>query len=372
MKIDLAGAMRAATRLTQGRKLHEATRLIQEALSGPTPTDETPRDSGPRPRARRTWPLKTVIAALRKVKHQGLNLDALPGAKSRRALSVPDGAQFLTRSFSCHGGTRSYKLYVPSHPAAQRSLLVMLHGCTQDADDFAAGTRMNALAEDHGLLIAYPVQTRAENPSSCWNWFNPRDQRRDGGEPAIIAGLTGAIIAEYDADPRRIYIAGLSAGGAMAAVMGASYPDLYDAIGIHSGLPYGSATDVISAFAAMRGEAGSLPPSTALPVKTIVFHGSADRTVHPSNATAIIEAHPGLTAGSPHELTGSESGHRSSTRTVLSDHAGREVAEHWLIHGAGHAWSGGSPEGTYTDPKGPDASREMLRFFLGEDAKFER
>ena len=209
--------------------------------------------------------------------------------------------------------------------------------------------------------------------SLCWNWFKPEDQDRGAGEPSIIAGITSEIVAEHDIDPQRVFVAGLSAGGAMAGVMAATYPEIYAAVGVHSGLPYRSATDVVSAFAAMRGDPG-LPaasgrtrpaPDHALRPRTIVFHGDADHIVHPSNAAKIIDGH--ATSGdSVERVKARSSASRTYTRAVTRDKTGTAVVEHWLIHGSGHAWSGGSPDGTYTDPHGPDASREMLRFFLEE------
>jgi poly(hydroxyalkanoate) depolymerase family esterase len=245
----------------------------------------------------------------------------------------------------------------------------MLHGCTQDADDFAAGTGMNAVAEERGLLVAYPIQSRGANSSCCWNWFSLKDQKRETGEPGIIAGLTRELIEEFRVDPRRVFIAGLSAGGAMAAIMGAIYSDIYDAVGVHSGLRYGAAGDLMSALAAMRGE-GRLqgrgrPPGAVSAVRTIVFHGDADSTVHPANGGAIAAAAKSHLGSSREEtVPGRSSGGIDYLRSVARNPAGQPIVEHWTLQGMGHAWSGGNPAGSYTDPRGPDASREMVRFFL--------
>jgi poly(hydroxyalkanoate) depolymerase family esterase len=269
-------------------------------------------------------------------------------------------------------GTRAYKTYLPARDEGQaRPLVVMLHGCEQNPDDFAAGTRMNELADEIGFIVVYPEQASAANVSRCWNWFQAADQRRDDGEPSLIAGITRDVIARYNADPRRVYVAGLSAGGAMAAIMGHTYPDLYAAIGIHSGLAYAAARDIPSALAAMRGRSLSPDPRGAEPafqaVPTIVFHGDLDTTVHSSNGAQVI-AHATPTgddlvtaAFAPQSVEKGEESGRRYTRTVSS---GKPALEHWLVHGAGHAWSGGSANGSYTDPRGPDASRAMLRFFL--------
>jgi poly(hydroxyalkanoate) depolymerase family esterase len=247
----------------------------------------------------------------------------------------------------------------------------MLHGCTQSPDDFAVGTRMNELAEEQRFLVAYPAQPQSANPSKCWNWFNGTDQRRDYGEPSLIAGITRQIIRDFPIELGRVYVAGLSAGGATAAIMGATYPDLYAAIGVHSGLACGAARDVTSAFVAMRQGGvpeGNRAGTTGPIVPTIVFHGDRDRTVNPANGDQVIAQAKGRTNLRETVVHGKASGGISYDRTVQTDETGRSILEQWVLHGAGHAWSGGSAAGSYTEPRGPDASREMVRFFLQHPA----
>lgn len=294
-------------------------------------------------------------------------------APAEAEVPLPEGARFLEGLHSGAAGSCQYKLYVPaSLPAGEaRPLLVMLHGCTQDADDFAAGTRMNALAEEARCFVLYPVQSRGANLSKCWNWFRAEDQQREQGEPALLAELTRRIIATHPVDARRVYVAGLSAGGAMAAVLGSTHPDLYAAIGVHSGLAPGAARDLPSAFMAMQGKGTPDSGSGRPGVPTIIFHGDRDTTVHPCNGeqmrvygsgpAANDDGDPAATAGTIR--SGRVSDGHAWTCTVQHDGDGRTRLEHWLIHGAGHAWAGGSASGSYTDPAGPDASREMLRFF---------
>lgn len=297
----------------------------------------------------------------------------MPGVPNvaRRKVSVPRGASFSLVSFSCDHGERRYKLYTPARartvpggvPCAPMPLVVMLHGCGQTPDDFAAGTRMNALAEEFGLFVAYPAQPTDANANRCWNWFNPGDQRRGSGEPALLAGIVRQITRDHRIDAGRVYVAGLSAGGSAANVLGAAYPDLFAAVGVHSGLPVGAAHNSASAFVAMKQGAPGDRPTFAMP--TIIFHGDADPVVHPRNgrfiAARVLSALPSLRKV---ERDRRSPGGRAYTLTVHRGQNSKPYCEHWVIGGGGHAWSGGHPSGSYTDPAGPDASREMLRFFL--------
>jgi len=303
---------------------------------------------------------------------------------SMHAPQVPAGT-FDACTYSNRAGSRAYKLYVPARIGAlPPPLVVMLHGCTQSADDFAAGTRMNRLADEHGFLVVYPEQASSANPSKCWNWFKAQDQARDAGEPSLIAGIVREVAARHGVDARRIFVAGLSAGAAMAVILGETYPELFAGVGAHSGLPYRSAHDIPSAMAAMKGGRSgiaSLKATTssnaaarrkiAQAVPTIVFHGDRDHTVQQANGIEIahqaMSAHSAAEADGPMRASvarGTSPGGRSFSRTVHADAAGRPCVESWAVHGAGHAWAGGSESGSYTDASGPDASAEMVRFFL--------
>lgn len=390
----LPPGMTEAARLTRAGKLAEATSLIQRLLRGegkaaPPPDTTTPgatlegefvrldpapsaADAAPRSARKpgadatpRTGLGETLRGLAARFKPSGLH----GGARRPAPDPLPDGASFATLSHSGVGGTRAYKLYVPANPGdGPRPLVVMLHGCTQSPDDFAAGTRMNAFAERHGILVAYPEQPASANAQRCWNWFKPDDQRRDQGEPALIAGITRRIMRDHRVDPERVYIAGLSAGGAAAAIMAAAYPDLYAAVGVHSGLPAGAAHDLPSALAAMRqggGHGRRAAERGARAVPTIVFHGDRDSVVHPRNGDDVTAQATAAKTGLRSELKqGQAPGGHAYSRSVHRDPEGRALCEQWTIHGAGHAWAGGSPAGSYTDPQGPDATAEMLRFFL--------
>jgi len=274
------------------------------------------------------------------------------------------GPAMLARAFTAEAGTRPYRLFVPPTLPACPGLVVMLHGCTQTPEDFAAGTRMNEIAGTQGFLVLYPEQLRSANVQRCWNWFNPADQQRDLGEPSLIAGMTRAVMAEYKVDPKRVFVAGLSAGGAGAAIMGSAYPDLYAAIGVHSGLACGAAHDMASAFAAMQqGKKGT----GSLTIPTIIFHGDRDSTVNKLNADAVAAGLAGTDTGQIEH--GQVPQGLAYTRAIRRDARQRPVLEQWTVHGAGHAWSGGSSAGSFTEPKGPDASAEMLRFFQQQQSK---
>ncbi len=348
---SLADLMAGATQLTRSGKLMEATAAIQRALG---------RDPGAPP-ARSASFGATVL--------DGLVTEIATSADATSETESEAGAHFRSHKFATATGQRSYKLFTPSaaaSAAAPLPMIVMLHGCTQNPDDFAAGTRMNALAEREGWFVLYPAQAQRSNVSKCWNWFNPADQRQGAGEPALLAGMTREVMARCKVDADRVHVAGLSAGGAMAAILGHEYPELFAAVGVHSGLAQGAASDVASAFATMKsGARGGRGASRARSVPTIVFHGDSDATVHPAHGQHVIaDALAAAGAGAnPSVSTDTGGPGRRATRSVYADAQGRAQAELWVVHGAGHAWSGGSATGSYTDPQGPDASAEMLRFF---------
>ena len=365
--MNLHPNMAEATRLVQAGHLNEATALLQRGLNG-VQAPAAP-ESGPP-----TLDLKAErVETARPFQHDAIKPGGLrdvlsrlgqggpqtgPMARQRDAADLaPAAGRYLDRIHAGH----AYKLYVPSSYAGRPlPLVVMLHGCTQDPDDFAAGTGMNFAAEERGCLVAYLAQNQSANMQRCWNWFQAQDQGRNGGEPALIAGLVDAVAGEFVVDRKKVYVTGLSAGGAMAAVVGQAYPDLFAAVGVHSGLAAGAARDMPGAFAAMRGGAPAALAGRAVP--TIVFHGEADGTVAPVNGEQAAAQAAG--AGLSRRVERGEAGGRAYTRTLQEDKEGNARVEHWRIESAGHAWSGGRKAGSYADPKGPDASKEMLRFFL--------
>ena len=388
MNDKMHGGIAEATRLTRQGRLDEATAAIQRALGGTFAPMREPGGSGDGPidvtsrvvRKTQRGPTEAghatrhrPNASTRTVPPPNLLTRGVE-SPTRRGAPASEKGRFVERSHTNGAGTRSYKLYVPGGYAGQAvPLIVMLHGCTQNPDDFATGTRMNGLAEEHTFLVAYPAQSGNANMQKCWNWFQASDQQRGRGEPSIIAGITRQVMDEYSVAEGQVYVAGMSAGGAMAAILGATYPDLYAAVGVHSGLAPGSAHDLSSAFTAMRqgGPVVAQPKNTGegrqkiLP--TIIFHGDGDTTVHPRNGDRLL-AH--LDAGSRGGLSVRVSTRRGRvpdgyeyTRFTYRDADGRELAERWSVHGLAHAWSGGSYPGSFTDPRGPDASAEMVRFF---------
>jgi poly(hydroxyalkanoate) depolymerase family esterase len=382
MSDQMHSSIAEATRLTQQGRLDEATAAIQRALGGAFVPTREPGGSDERPidvtsRVVRKTPGGPAAGGhtpfRRPPPNPRVGRVAESSKTAKRAASADGRAvgRFVERSFTSGAGTRSYKLYVPGGYVGQAvPLIVMLHGCTQDPDDFATGTRMNGLAEEQTFLVAYPAQSGNANMQKCWNWFQAADQQRGRGEPSIIAGITRQVMEEYSVAKGQVYVAGMSAGGAMAAILGATYPDLYAAVGVHSGLAPGSAHDLSSAFEAMRqgGPVVARPENTGRERKilpTIIFHGDGDTTVHPRNGDRILAHLDSGNGPAPRVTTrrGRAPGGYEYTRFAYKGADGSELAERWSVHGLGHAWSGGSYPGSFTDPKGPDASAEMVRFF---------
>lgn len=349
--MTIHASMAEALRLTRSGHLLQATATLRSALQGTAPTKDVrsdPTDLKPAP----SRPLPKLTASTG------------AGAIGRTTA----GSTFEECTFQGDARALRYRLYVPADVTGGMPLIVMLHGCTQSPEDFARGTAMNRLADEFGFLVAYPQQTRAANTHKCWNWFKPGDQQRDRGEPALLAGVTRQVVRAYDVDPTRVYIAGLSAGGAAAAIMAAEYPDLYAAVGIHSGLACGAAKDLPTALAAMKrgGGAASAKRTHRGFVPSIIFHGERDTTVHEVNSHEIAAAAArarGVSLDVRIEEGRSGTGRRYR-RELSCDRDGTVFIERWAIEGAGHAWSGGDASGSYTDPEGPQASREMVRFFL--------
>ncbi len=368
MNENMLDGILEATRLTQAGQIREATELIQRTVRRTTPIRPFPTESGSSARA--TTADEAIDAEFVVID------DASPVTEKDTNIPTPTGGKFIDGTYTNKAGTLAYKLYIPGGYRGQAvPLVVMLHGCTQTAVDFAAGTRMNRLAEEKTFLVAYPEQASSANGSKCWNWFRAADQHHDVGEPSLIAGITRQIMQTHRVDGSRVYIVGMSSGGAMAAIMAATYPDLYAAAGIHSGLPYGAAHDLSSGFAAMRRGAPqhTRHPARAIPV--IVFHGDRDTTITAVNADRVLDqwliasdektgrvhrAHIDVTVKQGQVTNG-----HAYTRSIYYNAHKQPIAEKWIIHGAGHAWAVGSSNGSFTDPKGPDATAEMIRFFTG-------
>ncbi|MBT9510781.1 MAG: PHB depolymerase family esterase [Acidovorax sp.] len=354
-----------ATQRVRSGPLADATRAIQHALQR-SAEHTTPQEAPP-------------------------TLPASTGHTTPPPPAEPAGSftRIATRAHpEARHGPDHYHLYVPPGASAGRPmpLVLMLHGCTQDPVDFATGTGMNAAAAPANALVLYPEQPHSANPNGCWNWFRPEDQHRGRGEPALLVAMVHEVMARHPVDTQRVYVAGLSAGGAMAALLGREYPDVFAAVGVHSGLQAGAAHSVMGALSAMKTGAKPGPathpaathpdaPPALPPPPLIVFHGDADTTVHAHNGEQLI--HATLTAlataqgGEPQTVetahTGQSPHGQGYTRTVyaLADSpTGTVVAEHWVLHGGGHAWAGGHAGGSHTDPGGVAATQAMLRFFL--------
>jgi len=288
--------------------------------------------------------------------------------------------EFVVREVETPDGPRRYKLFIPKgyDKAKPAPLLVVLHGCTQDPNDIAKGTRFNEIAGGKGFLVAYPEQPQKYNGLKCWNWFEATHQVRDKGEPALIASITRRVMSDYVVNPKKVYIAGLSAGGAMAVITAYAYPELFAAAGIHSGIAYGSVTSIANALTAMHSGASD-PASLGLAVvkgfgsarhfPAIVFQGKADKSVNWVNASQIVsqllQSYPprkGSAVETGPKWTAGEAAGYHFTKTTYGEET--SIIEEWIVDELGHAWSGGSKDGTYTDASGPDASEEMVRFFL--------
>ena len=372
----LHASMAEALALVQRGDLQRASSLLMQGLQGGAlRTGADSRKAGPVPPAQshgaarfahadNTTDVQDVRAKFK------AGAPERPRSASAAAPATPDQGSLAAVAFQHGGSAHPFHLYVPASaaPSTGRPLILMLHGCTQDAQDFARGTRMNAAAEGAGALVLYPTQPRAANHNGCWNWFRPEDQHAGAGEPALLLAMVRQVMATQAVDPRRVYVAGLSAGGAMAAVLAREYPQVFAAAGVHSGLAAGAAHNMMGALSAMNSgakgyEAGAGHAPHVPQVPLIVFHGDRDTTVHPRNGEQLLHA------AAPHTQAQTETGRsvdgQRYTRTTLSAPGVAPVqAEHWLLHGAGHAWSGGDTRGSHASAGGVNASQEMLRFFL--------
>jgi poly(hydroxyalkanoate) depolymerase family esterase len=300
---------------------------------------------------------------------------------TRTAAPRRSPGRWLKSSYAGPAGARSYDVYLPAgHRRTTRMpVVLLLHGCNQTSEQFLAATRFTALADRNGFILAAPRQTRGHQPGGCWRWYESAHQERGAGEPAILAGITAELVAEqsrWRIDRSRVYVAGISAGGAMALILGATYPDVFAAVGVHSAPAYRSASNGRAAFGAMNGRGIPTPPLPgAQMAPLIVFQGTADAVVHERGASLLIDqwlaydAARSTGARDPRRITRSRASERRSADgrrfTVTRWYAarGHKQLEYWRVDGLGHAWSGGAADASYSDPRGPRASTAMWRFF---------
>ena len=429
--VNLKHLMGEATQLVRNGQLADATRVIQQTLGGAVARHSNNPggvSSAAAPAHTAAAPLPAPVAGQPAAGHaapwrrpstpadveDAVVVDRSPPTDARTATRTAAGtamgptasnplaepAGSFTRVAFTHPGARHnphhYHLFVPPGATANTPmpLVLMLHGCTQNPVDFATGTGMNNAAAPANALVLYPEQPHSANPNGCWNWFRPGDQHRGSGEPALLVAMLHNVMARHPVDAQRVYVAGMSAGGAMAALLGREYPDVFAAVGVHSGLQAGAAHNVMGALSAMKNgakpgaaaarQAASTRPATGPtlpPPPMIVFHGDADPTVHAHNGEQLIQATltalataPGAGRAPLATVHKGQSSHgQGYTRTVYSvvgeapaDKASpsQVVAEHWVLQGAGHAWAGGHAGGSHTDPRGVNATQEMLRFFV--------
>ncbi|MCW3066878.1 MAG: hypothetical protein JWN32_4050 [Solirubrobacterales bacterium] len=319
----------------------------------------------------------------------GIAVAVVFAAAAALAPAATAGTGALTSGdYTGAAGNQHYELYIPSTYKAGTAvpLVVALHGCTQTADQFRLLSRWDTLAEAKGFIVVFPQQDPNANQLKCWDFYQDGSMHRSAGEPARIAAVTSMIEQKYSVDPHRVYAAGLSAGGAMASVMAATYPDLFAAIGIGSGCEYAATATCAGYKSADPAQAAQQAykemGAHAHPMPFIAFEGDADTTVPPVNADQLVQqwlttddlADDGTLNGSvpsaPANTTqGQVQGGRSYTIRTYGNHNHAELAQYWTVHGMNHAWSGGNPSQSYADPSGPDETAAMYAFFASHPAR---